>query len=87
MWSYQLEKNGFRLICKNNHMCINFLMPYILEDENHIFYWNESKIIKLIDDLNKGKIPFNIDTNNLNQNYGIGFSFELSTNHYIKNKK
>ena len=83
MWYYQKSDNGYKIIKKNKKICLNFTIPYTVEHRNCMIYWNDSKINKLINDLNSGKIQFNLNNELDNEGNPIGFSFilELSTDY------
>ena len=83
MWYYQKTDNGYKIIKKNKKGCLNFTIPYTLYFENHIMYWDDTKINRLIDDLNSGKIQFSInnEVNNKGNLIGFSFYFQLPTDY------
>lgn len=75
MWYYQKIDNGYKIIKKNKKNSWNFIIPYILHFKNNVIYWNDTMIIKLIEDLNNDKIDFYWNNELQNKYNGIvGFT-------------
>lgn len=76
MWSFEKTELGYELICKNEENNINITIPYTYQDKDMIMYWNDAKIIKLVNDLNEGNIPITIDTTP-KKPVGLTLSFKI----------
>lgn len=81
MWFFEKTDFGYKLICKNKKNSLNFTLPYVYQNKDILMYWTDDKIIKLINDLNSGKIPVNVNIESQNDIMGLKISFNISKNY------
>lgn len=78
MWKYKIQGDlGYRIYYEKDTIHISFLVPYRWEQENTILLWSDELINDLVNGLNDGSIPIDINRAVLNEKIGFKFSFTI----------